>query len=76
MDYESVRVVDRPTAWRLANLSRSTWERLEARGEAPPKTRLSANRTGYRLSDLKAWLDARRIGEAPGSQSIQSPNSA
>jgi hypothetical protein len=41
---------------------------MEARGETPPKTRLSANRTGYRLIDLKTWLDARRIGEAPASE--------
>jgi predicted DNA-binding transcriptional regulator AlpA len=66
MDYD-VRVVDRPTAIKLTNLSQRTWARLEARGEAPPKTRLSANRTGYRLSDIKAWLDARRMSAAPGS---------
>jgi hypothetical protein len=68
MDYESVRVVDRPTAIKLANLSGRTWARLEARGETPPKTRLSENRVGYRLIDLKKWLDARRISEAPGSE--------
>jgi predicted DNA-binding transcriptional regulator AlpA len=69
MDYESVRVVDRPTAIKLTNLSQRTWARLEARGDTPPKTRLSANRTGYRLSDLKAWLDARRMSEAPAPDS-------
>jgi len=68
MDYESVRVVDRSTAISNAGLSPRTWDRLEARGETPPKTRLSANRTGYRLIDLKTWLDARRIGEAPASE--------
>jgi predicted DNA-binding transcriptional regulator AlpA len=65
MDYESVRVVDRPTAISICGVSPRTWDRLEARGETPPKTRLSANRTGYRLADLKSWLDARRMGEAP-----------
>jgi predicted DNA-binding transcriptional regulator AlpA len=61
----SVRVVDRPTAIALTGISPRTWDRLEAKGETPPKTRLSANRVGYRVSDLKAWLDSRRIGEAP-----------
>jgi predicted DNA-binding transcriptional regulator AlpA len=65
MDYESVRVVDRPTAISIAGVSPRTWDRLESRGETPPKTRLSPNRTGYRLIDLKNWLDARRISDAP-----------
>jgi predicted DNA-binding transcriptional regulator AlpA len=58
--FESVRVVDRPTAIAVTGISPRTWDRLEARGETPPKTRLSSNRIGYRISDLKAWLDARR----------------
>jgi hypothetical protein len=28
-------------------------------------TKLSERRIGYRIIDLKAWLDARRVGEAP-----------
>jgi len=59
---ETVRVVDRPTAIALTGISPRTWDRLEAKGETPRKTRLSANRIGYRVSDLRAWLDARRIG--------------
>jgi predicted DNA-binding transcriptional regulator AlpA len=58
---EAVRVVDRPTAIAITGVSSRTWDRLEARGETPPKTRLSANRIGYRVVDLKAWLDARRV---------------
>jgi hypothetical protein len=69
MDYESVRVVDRSTAISIAGVSPRTWDRLEARGETPPKTQLSAKRTGYRLIDQKTWLDARRIGEAPAPDS-------
>jgi len=63
--FESVRVVDKPTAWELAGVSRRTWQRMEARGETPPVTQVSPNRVGYRLCDLKAWLDARRMGPAP-----------
>jgi predicted DNA-binding transcriptional regulator AlpA len=64
--FENVRVVDRPTARDIVGVSRRTWERMEARGEAPPITKISPNRTGYRLIDLQKWLDARRVGrEAP-----------
>jgi predicted DNA-binding transcriptional regulator AlpA len=66
--FDSVRVVDEPTAISLVGLSRDTWDRLRARGEAPPVTKISERRIGYRLIDLKVWLDARRIGEAPGSK--------
>jgi predicted DNA-binding transcriptional regulator AlpA len=48
----------------MVGLSDRTWDRLEARGETPPKTRLSLNRIGYRASDVAAWLDARREGAA------------
>jgi predicted DNA-binding transcriptional regulator AlpA len=59
-DFALVRVVNRRKALELTNLSLRTWERLEAAGVAPPKTRISEGRVGYRVSDLKAWLDARR----------------
>jgi predicted DNA-binding transcriptional regulator AlpA len=59
-DFDSVRVVDEPTAIQLLNLSGRTWDRLKALGDVPPITRLSKRRIGYRVADLKAWLDARR----------------
>lgn len=58
--FENVRIVDKPTAREIVGVSRRTWERMEARGETPPLTKLSPNRTGYRLIDLQKWLDARR----------------
>jgi predicted DNA-binding transcriptional regulator AlpA len=63
-DLDLVRVVDEPTALSLIGLSVDTWDRLKAKGETPPATRLSARRIGYRVTDLKEWLDARRIGGA------------
>jgi predicted DNA-binding transcriptional regulator AlpA len=63
-EFESVRVVDELTASKLAGLSPRTWDRLRARGETPPITRISERRIGYRLIDLKAWLDARRVASA------------
>jgi predicted DNA-binding transcriptional regulator AlpA len=58
---ESVRVVDEATAIMLTGVSPRTWDRLRARGETPPITKLSERRIGYRIVDLKAWLDARRV---------------
>jgi predicted DNA-binding transcriptional regulator AlpA len=62
---DSVRVLDEPTAIKLAGVSPRTWDRMRARGETPPITQISARRIGYRLIDLRAWLDARRVGEQP-----------
>jgi predicted DNA-binding transcriptional regulator AlpA len=58
---DSVRVVDEATAIMLTGVSPRTWDRLRARGETPPITKLSERRIGYRIVDLKAWLDARRV---------------
>ncbi len=57
---ESVRVLDKRTVLQIVGLSEDTFDRLEQRGEAPPITRLSERRKGYRLVDVKEWLDARR----------------
>jgi predicted DNA-binding transcriptional regulator AlpA len=59
--FESVRVVDKSTAIELAGVSARTWDRMDAQGLTPPKTQISERRVGYRLSDLKVWLDARRV---------------
>ena len=60
-NFESVRVVDEPTAIKIIGVSPRTWDRMRARGETPPITKISERRIGYRLTDLKAWLDARRV---------------
>jgi predicted DNA-binding transcriptional regulator AlpA len=59
--FDLVRVVDEPTAIMLAGISPRTWDRLRAKGDIPPITRLSERRIGFRLVDLKTWLDARRV---------------
>jgi predicted DNA-binding transcriptional regulator AlpA len=58
--FSSIRVVPRPKARELCGLSDRTWDRMEARGETPPKTDLSPGRVGYRVVDIEKWLDARR----------------
>lgn len=62
-NFDSVRVVDVETAIKIVGLSRHTWMRLSKRGELPVQTRLSEYRVGYRISDIRAWLDARRNAE-------------
>ena len=64
---DSVRVLDEPTAIKLAGVSPRTWDRMRARGETPPITQISERRIGYRLVDLRAWLDARRVGAQPAA---------
>ena len=39
------------------------FDRLEARGEGAPKTELSRNWIGYRVREVRTWLDRRRMGE-------------
>jgi hypothetical protein len=62
---DSVRVIGKAEAIKIANVSLRTWDRMEAAGETPPKTQLSERRIGYRIVDLRAWLDRRRL--APGT---------
>jgi predicted DNA-binding transcriptional regulator AlpA len=66
--FDLVRVVDEPTAIMLCGLSGRTWDRLRAKGDIPPVTKLSERRIGFRLIDLKAWLDARRIAPTDSSK--------
>jgi len=61
---DAVRVIDEPTAAQLCGVSLRTWDRMRARGETPAITRLSECRIGYRLTDIKEWLDARRVTAA------------
>jgi hypothetical protein len=62
--FDLLRVVDEATAIRITGVSPRTWDRLRARGDIPVVTRLSERRLGFRLVDLKTWLDARRESPA------------
>jgi predicted DNA-binding transcriptional regulator AlpA len=59
-DLDSVRVLTRLQTIEAIGVGGRTWDRLEAAGDVPPKTRLSTGRVGYRRSDIKAWLNKRR----------------
>jgi predicted DNA-binding transcriptional regulator AlpA len=60
-DLDSIRVLDEASTILATGVSPRTWDRLRAKGDIPTITRLSERRIGFRLVDIEAWLDARRI---------------
>jgi predicted DNA-binding transcriptional regulator AlpA len=63
-ELDAIRVLNRSETIRMVGVSDRTWDRLEAAGDTPPKTRISQGRIGYRVADICAWLDRRRETEA------------
>jgi predicted DNA-binding transcriptional regulator AlpA len=57
--YSKVRVLTRRETIKCIGVDERTFDRLEAAGDAPPKTQLSKRRIGYRLTDIDAWLNGR-----------------
>ena len=66
---DDLKVYTKKETQKLLGISGRTWDRLEALGETPPKTRLSPNRIGYRGCDIGVWLDARREPPFPATWS-------
>jgi predicted DNA-binding transcriptional regulator AlpA len=58
--YTQVRVLSRRETIQVIGVDERTFDRLEAAGDAPPKTQLSKRRIGYRLANIDAWLNGRR----------------
>jgi prophage regulatory protein len=58
------RVVSRDEAASILGLSTLRLDRLHGEGIGPARIRLSERRVGYRVSDLRAWLDS-RVEHAP-----------
>jgi predicted DNA-binding transcriptional regulator AlpA len=46
----------------LTSLSLDTLRRLDERNELPKRIQLSPRRFGYRLGDIRAWLQSRAAG--------------
>lgn len=61
----NLRVLTRDEAADMLGISRLGLDRLHMEGAGPARLRLSARRVGYRLSDLRAWLDSRIEQRAP-----------
>ena len=53
------RIIGEPECREITNLSRTSRWRLIRAGEFPKKITLSPNRTGWRLSQVMAWLAER-----------------
>jgi predicted DNA-binding transcriptional regulator AlpA len=69
---EAVKVLNRRDAIAQLGLSERTFQRLEATGDGPPRTRLSEGRVGYRVCDISAWLDARREAQPTARDMVDS----
>lgn len=54
-------VISRKQVMRLTGLSETTLWRLEDRGDFPARVQLGARRIGWRVSDVDAWLESRRV---------------
>lgn len=59
------RIVREPEAKRITGLGKTRRHELAKLGQFPQKVKISERASGYRLSELMAWLDSRpRSGEA------------
>jgi predicted DNA-binding transcriptional regulator AlpA len=56
---EDLRVVPEPEAAYIAGVSVMTWQRMRHRGETPPLVQISRRRIGYRIGDIRKWIEAR-----------------
>jgi prophage regulatory protein len=57
------RIVREQECASLTALSRTRRYELEQRGLFPKRIKLSERATGWRLSEIRAWIDARRPAE-------------
>jgi predicted DNA-binding transcriptional regulator AlpA len=58
------QIITELVAAALCGFSRDTLRRYVKAGDGPPRIRLSTHRIGYRLRDLRTWIDGRVIEEA------------
>lgn len=53
------RILTRSEVIQRTGLSRSTIQRMERRGEFPPRRQVSRSRVGWLASDIDSWLQSR-----------------
>ena len=76
------RIVLEPERKRITGIARSRWYTLEAAGAVPHRRQLVGRRTGWLLSELVEWVQARPIArnapprEALAARGISSPEAA
>ena len=59
-----------PRVRQLTGLSRSTVWRLEKSGQFPARRKLSANRVGWSLIELQAWMQSRSAATALAASEV------
>lgn len=69
------RVIRKPELLRITGVSIATIYRWIGEGNFPAPVKLGPNSTGWRESDVRAWLDSRELVGAPASaEPNESPN--
>ena len=63
-DLPDHRMLSRAELARLLGVSVDTLDRMAARGEAPPRLRISPRRWGYPVNGYKQWYAARLAQKA------------
>ena len=65
-DFPDHKLVSRAELARLLGVSLDTLDRMESRGEAPPRLRISPRRWGYPVGGVKRWQAAKVAQARPG----------
>jgi predicted DNA-binding transcriptional regulator AlpA len=60
------KLLSRAELARLLGVSLDTLDRMESRGEAPPRLRISPRRWGYPVGGIKRWQAAKMAREPGG----------
>jgi predicted DNA-binding transcriptional regulator AlpA len=61
---DALRILSEPAAAHMLGVSPDTLKRMSARGEGPPRIKLSPRRIGYRLADCLAFIEARELASS------------
>jgi predicted DNA-binding transcriptional regulator AlpA len=59
-DLDSIRIVRDHEMPETIGTSSSSWQRMKRQGDTPAVTWLSERQRGYRVSDIRVWLDKKR----------------
>ncbi len=62
LELTELRVLTPAEASKLLTISLPVMERMRRAGTGPRFIRLSARRLGYRVDDVRAWMEARAEG--------------
>jgi predicted DNA-binding transcriptional regulator AlpA len=58
------RIVREPERRQITGTSRTTWWRLERRGDAPRRVKIGDSSVGWRWSEIMVWVKTREVVNA------------